>query len=177
MSEVFVLDEASDLVYSLGAKLNDSTLRGFSAKNVSSLLPWNRSCRSGWGFEDDRPINTIEAFERVKVLDMIDPYPSAIIHQTEGSSHLQKRMLRQKMWHPKEHMNLYQTRVFKPLYHLNCWLSGVLWSQPESILCATRSPTVRSQLSGAPDCAKAQQSRNCGGCFCFSQSCGGGRAW
>ena len=34
-----MLDEASDLVYSLGAKLNDSTLRGFSAKNVSSLLP------------------------------------------------------------------------------------------------------------------------------------------
>lgn len=38
---------------------------------------------------------SIEVLERVKVLDMIDPYPSAIIHQTEGSSDL-KRTLKQK---------------------------------------------------------------------------------
>lgn len=58
---------------------------------------------------------SIEAFERVKVLDMIDPCPSAIIHQTEGSSHLQKRMLRQKKWHPKEHEPLPNNGFQAPL--------------------------------------------------------------
>ena len=157
------------LVYSLGAKLKKIQL---SEVFLQKMFPpcSLETVRVEVGEVLKMTGQSIEAFERVKVLDMIDPCPSAIIHQTEGSSHLQKRMLRQKKWHPKEHEPLPNNGFQAPLSsQLLTFTSSYLasknmedvsidyWSQPES--------NCQSQLSRAPDCAKAQQSRNCGACF------------